>query len=70
VRRVRRAIRRHGLAGAGDRIAVALSGGSDSVALVFALLDLTSAGAPFEVAGVIHVNHGLRGVASDDDERF
>ena len=70
VRRVRRAIRRHGLADSGDRIAVALSGGSDSVALAFALLDLTAAGAPFEVAGFIHVNHGLRGPASDEDERF
>jgi tRNA(Ile)-lysidine synthase len=62
-------IARHGLAGADDRVAVAVSGGPDSVALVWLLREL----APelgFTLAGVIHVNHLLRGAESDADEAF
>jgi tRNA(Ile)-lysidine synthase len=62
-------IRRRGLFGPGDRVAVALSGGSDSVALVFALRDLAAAGgAP--LVGLIHVNHQLRGEEAEADEQF
>jgi tRNA(Ile)-lysidine synthase len=68
-RRVLRAIRRHGLAAPADRVLVALSGGSDSVALTWLLRDLAS-DAGFEIAGLVHVNHGLRGDASDADEAF
>ena len=35
--RVLETIRRHGLIGAGDRVAVAVSGGADSVALALVL---------------------------------
>ena len=57
-------ITRHALAGADDRIAVAVSGGPDSVALVFLLREV----APdfgFTLAGLVHVNHLLRGAESD-----
>ena len=37
---VRRTIRRHGLLPPGSRVAVALSGGADSVALLFALREI------------------------------
>nr|MBR4281831.1 tRNA lysidine(34) synthetase TilS [Clostridia bacterium] len=46
------------------KLLIGLSGGADSVALLLLLLD---SGA--EVAAV-HVNHGLRGEASDEDESF
>ena len=68
-RRVARAIRRRGLWSDADRVAVALSGGADSVALTLVVGEL-SRRAPWRLAGLIHVNHGLRGVESDDEEAF
>lgn len=65
---VRSTIRRHGLLPAGARVAVALSGGPDSVALLHLLRDLESDG-DLTVAGIIHFNHQLR-PAADEDERF
>ena len=70
--RVLRTIRQHRLLARGDRVIVALSGGADSVALAWALYDL----APdlgVEVAGLVHINHGLRGedavaVGTDDQQ--
>lgn len=62
-------ITRHALAGADDRVAVAVSGGPDSVALVFLLREI----APdlgFTLAGLVHLNHGLRGADADTDESF
>lgn len=56
----------------GDRVAVAVSGGADSVALAWLLHDLAAAGEldGAAVAGLIHVNHGLRGAESERDEAF
>jgi tRNA(Ile)-lysidine synthase len=65
---VRSTIRRHGLVPAGARVAVALSGGPDSVALLHLLRDLEPDG-DLTVAGIIHFNHQLR-PAADEDERF
>jgi len=50
-------------------VAVAVSGGPDSVALAW-LLDEMAPRADWTLAGLIHVNHGLRGPASDADEAF
>ncbi len=61
---IRTAIDRHGLIPAGTDLFVGLSGGADSVALAQALRQL---GIPFTAA---HLNHNLRGVESDADERF
>jgi len=47
-----------------DRVLDGVSGGADSVCLVLVLKELG-----FEVA-VAHVNHGLRGAESDEDEAF
>ena len=53
---------------AGDRVAVAVSGGADSVALMFLLLELREKLGI--VLSVVHFNHKLRGKASDADEKF
>ncbi len=61
-------IRKHELLHAGDRVAVAVSGGADSVALLRLLLDLRKELGI--VLSVVHFNHGLRGADSDADEKF
>jgi tRNA(Ile)-lysidine synthase len=50
-------------------VAVALSGGADSVALLVALCEIADAEA-FQVAGAAHLNHQLRGVEADADAQF
>ena len=50
-------------------IVAGVSGGSDSMALLFALLDLREFYPGTEVV-VSHVNHGLRGGESDEDAEF
>ncbi|MDE0436616.1 MAG: tRNA lysidine(34) synthetase TilS [Bryobacterales bacterium] len=65
---VTRWIRRHGMLSPGDRVAVAVSGGSDSVALLHALVALApELGIRLAVA---HFNHQLRSDESDEDEEF
>ncbi|MBI4486480.1 MAG: tRNA lysidine(34) synthetase TilS, partial [Acidobacteria bacterium] len=66
--RVRQFVRQHALADASTRVVVALSGGSDSVALAHVLRELTGAG-ELQVVGVAHFNHQLR-PSADTDERF
>lgn len=67
--RVRQAVARDALVPPGGRVLVACSGGGDSVALA-ALLCEAAPGAGWSVAALLHVNHRLRGAASDADERF
>jgi tRNA(Ile)-lysidine synthase len=66
---VRRTVWKYRLLPAGSRVAVALSGGADSVALLHVLLDLAKEES-FHVIGVLHLNHVLRGAESDADELF
>ena len=68
-RAVGRTIARRALYAPADRVAVALSGGPDSVALALLLIEL-EAGGGAPVVGLIHVNHLLRGRESDEDEAF
>jgi len=68
LQQVRRTIRRHALCPPGTRLLVALSGGSDSVALTFVLRELAPNGG-FSLAGLAHFNHRLRPTA-DRDEQF
>jgi tRNA(Ile)-lysidine synthase len=66
--RLLKTIRKQGSIRAGDRLAVAVSGGADSVALLRLLLDLRhELGIVLSVA---HVNHNLRAEESDQDELF
>ncbi|HEY7473440.1 MAG TPA: tRNA lysidine(34) synthetase TilS [Vicinamibacterales bacterium] len=67
--RVLRTIRRHDLIPRGSRVAAAISGGPDSVALARVLDELQRAGG-FTLAGLVHFNHKLRGEAAEEDERF
>lgn len=66
-RAVRTAIAEHGLFERGDRVVVAVSGGMDSVVLLDLLAGLDALRLGLTVA---HLNHQLRGEASDGDERF
>lgn len=61
-------LRRYSLVSPGDLLVCAVSGGSDSVALLFALYLLReNLGITLEAA---HFNHRLRGEESDGDEAF
>jgi len=66
--RLSKTIRKQGSIRAGDRVAAAVSGGADSVALLRLLLELRSELGI--VLSVAHVNHKLRGEESNEDERF
>jgi tRNA(Ile)-lysidine synthase len=61
-------IRREELLTAGDRVGVAVSGGTDSVGLLRLLLELR--GELGIVLSVVHLNHQLRGAESDADQAF
>jgi tRNA(Ile)-lysidine synthetase-like protein len=62
--RVERFIRQHGLIAPGGEVSCLVSGGADSTCLWHVLRELG-----YRVSA-LHVNHGLRGAASDDDARF
>jgi tRNA(Ile)-lysidine synthase len=66
---VLKAISRYSMLASGARVAVAVSGGRDSVCLLHVLRELAGP-VGFCVAGVAHLNHQLRGAASDEDEHF
>lgn len=66
--RVRRTIRIHDLARPETRVVVALSGGSDSVALAHLVRQLDAAGV-LKAVGAAHFNHQLR-ASADRDERL
>ncbi len=68
VDRIRETITRFRLVGKGDRVLVALSGGPDSVALLYGLLALRPEYKLKLCAA--HLNHKLRGAESDQDEKF
>jgi tRNA(Ile)-lysidine synthase len=66
--RVRQYVRQHDLARPETRVAAAVSGGSDSMALAHLLAELDRSG-QLRLAGLVHFNHQLR-TAADDDEEF
>jgi tRNA(Ile)-lysidine synthase len=61
-------IKRNGMITEGDKVCVAVSGGPDSIALLHYLSNLKDR---LNITlSVQHINHMLRGVESDADERF
>src|SRR5262245_15604234 len=66
--RVRRTIIDHALARPDTRLVAAVSGGSDSMALLHILNDLHRSG-DLCLVGLVHFNHQLRSSA-DSDEQF
>lgn len=68
IQKVGRFIRQQNLLEQGDQVAAGISGGADSVCLLFCLSGL-SAKIGFTLTAV-HVHHGLRGEEADGDEAF
>jgi tRNA(Ile)-lysidine synthase len=65
---VRKSITRYNMLAPGTGVAVAVSGGPDSVCLLYALVELApELGISVAIA---HFNHKLRGADSDEDQRF
>ena len=65
--RVRQFVRQHDLIAPDTRVLAAVSGGSDSVALVHILRDLAAAG-ELRLVGLAHFNHQLRPSAGEDEQ--
>ncbi|MCX5635488.1 MAG: tRNA lysidine(34) synthetase TilS [Planctomycetota bacterium] len=58
------------LFGSGDRILLAISGGADSTALMYAMQQLKADGPLKTEFLCAHINHQLRGLDADADENF
>lgn len=69
IEQVRQTMARHGMLAPGVRVAVAVSGGADSVCLLHVLREL-SGSMDFVISEVVHVNHRLRGEESEADAAF
>lgn len=67
--RVRRTVSVRSLAARENAVLLMVSGGSDSVALAYLAADMAAAGELGALA-MLHVNHKLRGAASDEDALF
>jgi tRNA(Ile)-lysidine synthase len=66
LQQIRRTIQRHALCPPGSRVLIGVSGGSDSVALARALIELGPV-LDVLVAGLAHYNHRLRETAGRDE---
>ena len=67
-KKVEQYIEQYQMIGRGDRIVTGVSGGADSVCLLFVLCELRKK-LGFEVI-VCHVNHQLRAEAAEQDEAY
>jgi tRNA(Ile)-lysidine synthase len=68
LKKFKQTIARYDLLGKGEKVLVAVSGGPDSVALLYALMEIKN---EFDLdICVAHLNHKLRGRESDQDQKF
>ncbi|KPL05543.1 MAG: hypothetical protein AMJ73_00350 [candidate division Zixibacteria bacterium SM1_73] len=68
IKEFKQTIDRYDLLQEGDKVLVAVSGGPDSVALLYALLEIKD---EFDLnLCVAHLNHKLRGAESEEDQKF
>lgn len=68
LQRVEEYVARWGMLKKEDRIIVGVSGGADSICLLFVLMELQEK-IPFDLI-VVHINHNLRGKDADADETY
>lgn len=68
LKKVINAVEKYGMFDNTDRVTVALSGGADSVCLLYVLLELKNKYG--YNLGAVHINHMLRGDEADRDEQF
>ncbi len=68
MKRIEKFIQKYHMLTCGDRVIAGVSGGADSVCLFLMLLELRKK-IEFDLIAV-HVHHGLRGEAADQDQRF
>ena len=68
IEKVKRYIKQWNMLENDDRVIVGVSGGADSVCLLFVLSEIRKM-IPFEMV-VVHVNHGIRGEEADEDEAY
>jgi len=61
-------IRESGLLSEGDRVVIGVSGGADSVFLLYVLAELRDEG--WIRLSAVHVHHGIRGDEADEDAEF
>lgn len=61
-------INKNNLIEPGDNVLIGVSGGPDSMALLYVLMEIKSI-IPFSIY-IAHVNHGVRGLEADMDEQF
>lgn len=66
--RMLRTVRKYDMLRRGEHVLVAVSGGADSMALLFCLYDLVDR-MDLKLT-VAHLNHGLRGAEANEDEEF
>lgn len=66
--KVMESIKKYGLIESGDKVVIGVSGGPDSMALLYVLMEICEE-IPFSIY-IAHVNHGVRGIEADEDERF
>lgn len=69
IKNVIHTIDKHGMITEGDAVLAGVSGGADSVALIHVLVELKNRYRLDKLA-IAHLNHGLRGRASDEDAEF